>query len=187
MKMPFLLLLILGVTLSCKAQEDDAPASDINVHHFTMTTIDGEEQPLNHYEGEVLLLVNVASKCGYTPQYTGLQELFTRYAERGFRVLAFPANNFGAQEPGSNEEIKEFCSTTYNVTFDMFSKISVKGDDMHPLYRWLTKESGFNGDIKWNFTKFLVDRDGNVVARFETRVNPLDDAVTGKIEELLAQ
>lgn len=187
MKTFLLLLLIIGVTTACRAQDDDAPASDMNVHHFTMTTIDGEEKALNHYEGEVLLIVNVASKCGYTPQYKGMQELFTRYAERGFRVLAFPANNFGAQEPGSNEEIKEFCSTTYNVTFDMFAKISVKGDDMHPLYRWLTKESGFNGDIKWNFTKFLVDRDGNVVARFETKVNPLDDAVTGKIEEVLAQ
>ena len=158
-----------------------------NVHSFTMTTIDGEAQQLNQYEGEVLLLVNTASKCGYTPQYKGLQELSEKFAGKKFRVLAFPANNFGAQEPGSNEEIKEFCSSTYGVTFDLFAKISVKGDDMHPLYEYLTKQSEFKGDIRWNFTKFLVDRDGNVIARFETKVDPLDPAVLAKIETAIAQ
>ncbi len=179
------MLVLLPSVLS--AQDDDAPASSVNVHNFTMTTIDGEERPLNQYEGEILLIVNTASECGYTPQYKGLQELYTRYADRGFRVLAFPANNFGAQEPGSNEEIKEFCSTTYNVTFDLFAKISVKGEDIHPLFRYLTKESEFKGDIRWNFTKFLVNGDGNVIARFETKVDPLSDAVTSKIEEALTR
>ncbi len=187
MKTLLMAAILLAFASPVLSQDADEPVMPMNVHHFTVTTIDGGEQPLNQYEGKVLLLVNTASKCGYTPQYKSLQELATLYAEKGLRVLAFPANNFGAQEPGSNEEIKEFCSSTYGVTFDMFSKISVKGDDIHPLYEYLTKESDFKGDIKWNFTKFLIDRDGNVIARFETRVDPLDSIVTTRIEEALRQ
>lgn len=155
------------------------------VHAFTMKTIDGEDVSLSDYAGDVLLLVNTASKCGFTPQYASLEELYGRYRDRGLRILAFPANNFGAQEPGTNEEIKEFCTSTYNVTFDLFEKISVKGEDIHPLYAWLTKDSPFPGEIRWNFTKFLVDAKGQVVARFETKTDPLADPVIEQIEGLL--
>jgi glutathione peroxidase len=172
--------------VACAQQYENAGEMK-NVHHFSVATIDGVQKALAEYEGQVLLLVNTASKCGFTPQYKGLQELYTRYADRGFRILAFPANDFGAQEPGSNEEIKEFCEMNFGVTFDMFSKISVKGSDMHPLYAWLTQESEFKGDIRWNFTKFLVDGDGKVIARYETRVDPLDAAVTEKLEAALPQ
>ncbi len=155
------------------------------VYTYTLRNIDGEDVRLSDYAGKVLLLVNTASKCGYTPQYAPLEELYQRYKEQGLRVLAFPANNFGAQEPGSNAEIKEFCSTTYGVTFDLFEKISVRGEDIHPLYRYLTTETGVPGDIRWNFTKFLVDRKGNVVARFETKVDPLSEDVIAEIERQL--
>jgi glutathione peroxidase len=155
------------------------------VHTFTLKSIDGEDVRLSDFKGNLLLLVNTASKCGYTPQYAPLEELKQRYRDRGLRVLAFPANNFGAQEPGSNVEIKEFCTSTYGITFDLFEKISVKGEDIHPLYRFLTTESGFPGEIRWNFTKFLVDREGNVVARFETKVDPLSEEVISEIEKCL--
>src|ERR1019366_3146657 len=116
--------------------------------------------PLSAYQGKVVLIVNVASRCGFTPQYAGLEALYEKYKDRGFVILGFPANNFGGQEPGTNEEIKTFCSTKYNVTFPMYSKISVKGDDMAPLYQFLTDATG--SEIQWNFTKFLVDKDGKV-------------------------
>lgn len=176
-----LLLLAMGV----RAQEHVAAAG--NVHTFTVTTIDGSEMQLSEYEGKVLLIVNTASKCGFTPQYEGLQALYEKYHDAGLRILAFPANNFGGQEPGSNEEIKEFCSSTYGVGFDLFAKISVKGEDMHPLYHYLTKESAYKGSVKWNFTKFLVNGDGEVVARFDTRVDPLDQQVLTAIEGALGQ
>ncbi|MDT8323286.1 MAG: glutathione peroxidase [Bacteroidota bacterium] len=152
-----------------------------------MTTIDGEEKALADYAGEVMLIVNTASKCGFTPQYEGLEKLHRTYADRGLRILAFPANNFGAQEPGTDAQIKEFCSSTYDVTFDLFSKISVTGEEMHPLYAYLTQKSGFGDEIKWNFTKFLVDRNGAVVARFNTRVDPLDEKVIAAVEKALGE
>lgn len=176
-----LALLLTASSVALRAQGQDAAG----VHAFTMATIDGEEVALSDYAGNVLLIVNTASKCGFTPQYESLEELYRRYSERGLRILAFPANNFGAQEPGTNEQIKEFCTTNYDVTFDLFSKISVKGEDMHPLYAFLTKESPFPGDIRWNFTKFLVDAKGQVVARFETKTDPLADPVVEKIEGML--
>lgn len=157
-----------------------------SVLDFTLPTIAGADKRLADYRGQVLLVVNVASKCGYTPQYAPLEKLFETYRDRGLRILAFPANNFGAQEPGSNAEIQQFCESTYGVKFDLFSKISVKGEDIHPLYRWLTTASPFPGEITWNFNKFLVDRGGRVVARFPSKVDPLDPALTAKIEELLA-
>jgi len=154
----------------------------------TATTIDGDTVSLGQYRGSVLLIVNVASRCGNTPQYEGLQTLYETYRDRGFRVLGFPANNFGGQEPGSDEEIKEFCTTTYAVTFDMFSKLSVAGDDQHPLYRFLTSEKenpGFGGKITWNFEKFLIGRDGTVVARFSPKTTPLSPEVVSAVEAAL--
>lgn len=153
---------------------------------FTMETIDGAKKALADYKGEVLLIVNTASRCGYTKQYKTLEQLHETYKGKGLRVLAFPANNFGAQEPGTNAEIKDFCETTFGVSFDMFAKISVKGDDMHPLYRYLTTQAGFNGDIKWNFNKFVVDRTGRVVARFDSNVDPMSATMTELVEKLVA-
>ncbi|MBE0645802.1 MAG: glutathione peroxidase [Bacteroidetes bacterium] len=177
-------LLLLCATVIVSAQEKSTDRSK-GVYDFTLNNIDGKETPLSDYSGKVLLIVNTASKCGYTPQYAPLEKLYRRFHDKGLRILAFPANNFGGQEPGSNAEIKEFCSSNYAVTFDLFEKISVKGEDIHPLYRYLTTETDFPGDIRWNFTKFLVDREGKVVARFETKVDPLEGNVISQIEELL--
>src|SRR5690349_21438255 len=141
-----------------------------SVYDFTMKTIDGEAAPLSAYKGKVVLLVNVASKFGYTPQYAGLEKLYEKYKDRGFVIIGVPANNFGSQEPGTNEEIKTFCTRNYNVSFPMMSKVSVKGDDIVPLYGYLTENTG--GDVKWNFTKFLVDKNGKIVNRFESKVTP---------------
>jgi glutathione peroxidase len=156
---------------------------------FKVRDIDGKDVKLDKYKGNVLLIVNVASKCGYTPQYEGLQSTYAKYKDKGFYVLGFPANNFGAQEPGTETEIKEFCTSKYHVTFPMFAKISVKGDDQAPLYKFLTSKDtnpDFAGDITWNFNKFLVDRKGNVVARFSSKDTPESDAVTSAIEKYLA-
>ncbi len=160
-----------------------------NVYDFTLPSIDGKPMPLADFKGKVILVVNVASKCGYTPQYTALEALYEKYKDQGFVIVGFPANNFGAQEPGTNAEIKTFCSRTYNVTFPMYSKISVKGDDQAPLYKYLTKDTPapISGDIKWNFTKFLVDRNGKVVQRFESAVTPDSPEVTSAVEKLLKQ
>jgi len=153
-----------------------------SVHEFTLNSIDGKPAPLSAYQGKVVLIVNVASRCGFTPQYAGLEALYEKYKDRGFTILGFPANNFGGQEPGTNEEIKTFCTTKYNVTFPMYSKISVKGDDKAPLYQFLTATGG---EIQWNFTKFLVDKDGKVVARFEPKVTPDSPDVASAIEKAL--
>ncbi len=159
-----------------------------SVLDFTMEDIDGQEVSLGDYRGKALLIVNVASRCGYTPQYEGLQALYAKYRDQGLVVLGFPANNFLGQEPGTNEEIKSFCSTKYGVTFPMFAKISVKGDDIHPLYRFLTGKDtnpGFAGEISWNFNKFLVGRDGKIVARFESSDAPQSAKVVQVIESAL--
>lgn len=153
-----------------------------------MKDIDGKDVKLGKYKGDVLLVVNTASKCGYTPQYEGLEATYQKYKGRGFYVLGFPANNFGGQEPGTETEIKEFCTTKYKVTFPMFAKISVKGTDQDPLYAYLTskeKNPDFAGDITWNFNKFLIDRDGKVVARFSSKDKPEGEAVTKAIEKYL--
>ena len=155
-----------------------------SVHDFTLTSIDGKAVPLSSYKGKVVLLVNVASKCGYTPQYTGLQSLYTKYKDKGLVVVGVPANNFGGQEPGTNEEIQTFCSRNYNVTFPMMSKVSVKGEDKTPLYGYLTENTG--GDVKWNFTKFLVDKNGKIVSRFESKVTPESPELTSAVEKALA-
>jgi glutathione peroxidase len=145
-------------------------------YDFTATTIDGEEQPLSAYEGKVLLVVNTASKCGFTPQYEGLEKLHREFADAGLTVLGFPCDQFGHQEPGDEAEIKQFCSLTYDVTFPMFAKIDVNGDETHPLYEWLKSEQRgvLGGRIKWNFTKFLVDRSGRPVKRFAPNAAPED-------------
>jgi len=157
------------------------------LYSFTLNSIDGKPAPLAEYKGKVILLVNVASQCGYTPQYSALESIYEKYKDRGFVILGFPANNFGAQEPGSNEEIKTFCSRKYSVTFPMYAKISVKGSDQAPLYAYMTKEtgSGIAGDINWNFTKFLVDRNGKVVQRFEPAITPDSKEITTAIETQL--
>src|ERR1700682_6403523 len=159
-----------------------------SVYDFTLPSIDGKAAPLSAYKGKTLLLGHVASKCGFTPQYTGLEALYEKYKDKGLVVIGFPANNFGSQEPGSNEEIKTFCSRTFNVTFPMYSKISVKGDDKAPLYQYLTDSSAnptTGGEIRWNFTKFLVGRDGKVLARFEPKVHPASPDVAAAIEKAL--
>lgn len=159
-----------------------------SVYEFATKDIDGKDVKLDAYKGKVLMIVNTASKCGYTPQYEGLQALYSKYQDRGFVVLGFPANNFLGQEPGTEKEIKEFCALKYNVTFPMFSKISVKGTDQHPFYTFLTnKESdpGFDGDISWNFEKFVTDRNGKVIARFGPKTKPDDAKVVETIETAL--
>jgi glutathione peroxidase len=142
---------------------------------------------LRQFEGKTLLLVNTASFCGNTPQYADLQAMYDRYHDQGFEILAFPANNFGRQEPGSNEEIKSFCYTKYSLTFPLFSKISVKGGDKHPLYQYLTEQSPFPGEVEWNFQKYLVDRTGNVVARYHHRTKPLAEEIVRDVERTLAK
>lgn len=159
-----------------------------NVHDFTATTIDGEEKKLADYAGKTLLVVNVASQCGLTPQYRGLEELHRKYKGRGFAVLGFPCNQFAGQEPGSDEEIRTFCETRFGVTFPMFSKIDVNGEERHPLYAYLTEQStqpDGPGDIKWNFAKFIVDKRGEVVGRFDPAVEPTAKELTTAIEEAL--
>ena len=158
------------------------------VYDYSVKTIDGSAETLKTYQGKAVLIVNVASKCGYTPQYAGLQKLYSKYKDRGLVILGFPANNFGGQEPGTNAEIKTFCSRTYNVTFPMFSKISVKGDDKAPLYKFLTEQSASStthGEIQWNFTKFLIARDGKVLGRFEPDVTPDSSELDAAIEAAL--
>ena len=170
---------------------NSAPTAELktkSILEFKMKDIDGNDVKLKKYKGNVLLVVNTASKCGYTPQYEGLEAIYAKYKSQGFYVLGFPANNFGAQEPGTAAEIKEFCTSKYKVTFPMFAKISVKGDDQDPLYKFLTdKETNpeFAGDITWNFNKFLIDKNGKIVARFSSKETPESEAVTLAIEKYL--
>jgi glutathione peroxidase len=157
---------------------------------FTVTTIDGQAADLADYKGKVVLIVNVASKCGFTPQYAALESLYEKYKDKGFVIVGVPANNFMSQEPGTNAEIKTFCTNKYNVTFPMMSKVSVKGDGKDPLYTFLTgkdTDPQFGGDIKWNFTKFLFDRTGKPVARFEPATTPDSPEVTAAVEAALAK
>jgi glutathione peroxidase len=167
-----------------------AAAQAHSIYDFTMKSIDGQPVRLKTYNGKVVLLVNVASKCGFTPQYAGLESLYEKYKDRGFVIVGVPANNFAQQEPGTNEEIKTFCSRKYNVSFPMMSKVSVLGEDETPLYRFLTDKSAnpqIGGDIKWNFTKFLFDRNGKPVARFEPAVTPDSPEVQAAIESALGK
>ena len=174
--------------VKAKDSKTDGKGTAKSVYDFTLKNAKGQDVKLSDYRGQVVMLVNVASKCGYTPQYEGLQKIYERYKDQGFTILGFPANNFGAQEPGTDEEIQQFCRINYGVTFPVFSKISVKGDDKHPLYKYLTeKETNpqFAGEIKWNFNKFLVSKDGKIIARFESADKPEDAKVTQAIESAL--
>ncbi len=180
----------------------------MSFYDYSYTSIEGKEVPMSDYRGKAVLIVNTASKCGFTPQYKGLEELYKQYGERGFTIIGFPCNQFGGQEPGAETEIEEFCSLRYGVTFPLSRKVDVRGDDCIPLYRYLTEQKGFTGfgkgikaksmevmlkgmykkeyadnQIKWNFTKFLIDRDGNVVARFEPTIEPRD--IAADIEKVL--
>jgi len=158
------------------------------IYDAPVRALDGGPADLSDYEGKALLIVNVASQCGLTPQYAGLQQLHEQYGDRGFAVLGFPCNQFGAQEPGTSDEIKTFCETNYGVTFPMFSKVEVNGEGRHALYDQLTAvedSEGQAGDIQWNFEKFLVAPDGQIVARFRPMVTPEDPALVGAIEEQL--
>ncbi len=163
-------------------------SSAASLYDFTPNSIDGKPTPLSSFKGKVMLIVNVASKCGYTPQYAGLESLYERHKDEGFVIVGFPANNFMSQEPGTNAEIKTFCKAKYDVRFPVMSKISVSGDDKAPLYQFLTSKQEnpkTGGEIQWNFTKFLVDRSGNVVARFEPAVTPEDPALTSAVAAAL--
>ncbi len=175
-----------GMNGDRKAQTWDKANSVLD---FVMKDIEGKEVDLGRYKGDVLLIVNVASRCGYTPQYQQLQELFDKYRGHGLRVLAFPSNDFGGQEPADNEKIREFCKTRFGVTFDLFAKVPVKGENATELYKFLTAESktgAHAGDIRWNFTKFLVNRKGEVIARFESKVKPDAPQVITAVEAALA-
>ncbi|MFL6274527.1 MAG: glutathione peroxidase [Blastocatellia bacterium] len=180
---------VLTVVALSRANDKTETATVANsIYDFSLKNIDGKETSLADYRGKVVLVVNVASRCGFTPQYEGLEKVYLKYKDRGLVILGFPANNFGGQEPGSNEEIKSFCSLKYNVTFPMFTKISVKGDDIHPLYKYLTDKQSdpqFGGDVKWNFNKFLIGRDGKIIGRFEPAVKPESPEVAQAIEQAL--
>ena len=179
MKKLFVLLALLGTTLM---------AAEKTVYDFTLNSIEGQATPLASFKGKLVLLVNVASRCGFTPQYAGLEALYEKYKDRGFVIVGIPANNFGAQEPGSNQEIKTFCTSKYHVTFPMMAKVSVKGSDITPLYAFLTDKAvnpKTGGDIGWNFTKFLIGPDGKVIARFDSEVEPDSKDLTSTIEKAL--
>lgn len=168
--------ILLGVTIAMSAIAADS------AHEFTMNDISGKATPLKSFAGKAVLFVNVASQCGYTPQYKGLEALYRKYKDQGLVIVGVPANNFGSQEPGSNEEIATFCKRTYDVTFPMMAKVEVKGANMTPLYSYLTQKGG---EVKWNFTKFLVGKDGKIVERFEPGVSPEDAQLVTAIEKAL--
>ncbi|MGP0591618.1 glutathione peroxidase [Nitrospira sp. T9] len=161
----------------------DKTASQI--YDFTMEDIENKPRSLNEFKGQVIMIVNTASFCGNTPQYAGLQTLYERYRDQGFTILAFPANDFGKQEPGDNKEIAEFCYTKYSLEFPLFSKITVIGEQKHPLYRYLTEDTNFKGEITWNFQKFLINRKGTVIARYDPRQKPLSSEIVKDIENTL--
>lgn len=174
--------MIFSFLFGSSAQAD----SSQSVHDFKANLIQGSEKNLSDYKGKVLLIVNTASGCGFTPQYAALQSLYEKYREQGFEILAFPSNDFGGQEPASNEEIQKFCDLRFKVKFPLFEKVAVKGDQAHPLFQYLTKESARKGSIKWNFSKFLIDQNGQVVDRFASTTDPLSDKVTRSIASLLS-
>jgi glutathione peroxidase len=157
----------------------------MTIYDFTVKTIDDQDKSLSDYKGKVLLIVNTASRCGFTPQYQGLEEIYQQFKDKGFEILAFPSNDFMGQEPGTNSEIKNFCSLKYKVTFPLFAKTSVKGSKMSALYEYLTTQSGFNGEISWNFNKFLVDQQGKVIARYGSPTSPTSKEVVDQINKLL--
>lgn len=184
MRLVSLFVMALMAAPQTKPQEKPKVADALN---FTMESLDGKPVNLSKYQGNVVLIVNVASECGYTPQYEGLQALHKKYAGRGLRILGFPSNDFGAQEPGTNSEIADFCQRNYGVEFDMFSKITVLGRGQASLYKTLTSTPGFSGNVEWNFEKFLLNRDGKVIGRYKSPVEPLSPEMTRAIEAALGK
>ena len=184
--MKLISMLVLALIAAPQTKTTEKPKVS-DVLNYTMNSLDGKPVNLAKYQGNVVLMVNVASECGYTPQYEGLQTLHKKYAARGLRVLGFPSNDFGSQEPGSNGEIQEFCKKNYGVEFDMFSKIKVLGNDKAPLYKALTSTPKFSGDVSWNFEKFLIGRDGQVIGRYKSPVEPLSAELTTAIEAALGK
>ncbi len=189
-------LLCLVIFISCgKTEKNNLTAKptsnskqmDKNVYGIKVKDIDGKDVDLSEYKGKVLMIVNVASKCGNTPQYESLEKLYSSYKSKGFEILAFPCNDFGGQEPGTNEEIKQFCTSTYNVDFRLFDKVKVLGDDKSKLYEKLTTTAEPAGDVKWNFEKFIIDKNGNIVKRVGSKVNPMTEDVVKTIEEELSK
>ena len=178
--------IILTVFLSALMAFFTNPVNE-SIYEFPVTDIDGNEMSLEKYKGKVILIVNVASKCGYTPQYEGLQKIYEEYKDDGLVILGFPANNFNGQEPGTEEDIKQFCTLNYGVTFPMSSKVSVKGEDQDPLFSYLTSlpNEDFEGEINWNFEKFLIDKEGNLTRRFRSKVKPESEELTSAIKSLL--
>lgn len=186
-----IMITLFGISLfgsKNRAQDltEDQILDSSSVYKYSVLNIEEQEVKLSKYEGKVLLIVNVASKCGFTPQYEGLEKIYQQYKNDGFEILAFPCNDFGKQEPGTNEEIKNFCSINYDVTFELFDKIKVKGDDKEPLYKMLTDNpiTGKSG-IMWNFEKFLIDRNGKIIKRFRSKTKPESEKIKSSIEELL--
>jgi glutathione peroxidase len=182
------LLFILSVVTLFSAVSFGEETKMKSIYDFKVADIEGNDVNLSDYKGKVLLIVNVASKCGFTPQYKGLQKIYGDYKDKGFEILAFPSNDFMGQEPGTNEQIKSFCQLNYNVGFPLFSKISVKGKDIHPLYKFLTEKNTnpkFAGAITWNFNKFLIDRNGNIINRFDSKAEPQNPEIIKAIEDAL--
>ena len=184
---PTALPALLALAFLAASVSDAGAANPRSVYDFKARANGGKDVPLSQYKGKVLLIVNTASRCGFTPQYEDLEAVYEQYRAKGFEVLAFPANNFMNQEPGNDEEIAKFCQLKYDTTFPLFSKVSVKGKDIHPLYAYLTTQTPFPGDIQWNFNKFLVGPDGRVAARFDSKVKPSSPEVKAAIEKLLAK
>lgn len=183
-----LILLLTGITGWPQTSQPSSVDNTISIYNFPADTIDGKTIKLKTYKGKVLLIVNTASQCGYTPQYKPLTELYGKYKDKGLEILGFPANDFGKQEPGGNDEIKQFCSVKFAVQFPMFSKISVVGKEQHPLFQYLTSQDNpdFKGDIKWNFEKFLIGRDGKLLHRYRSNITPLSEELVKAVETALA-
>lgn len=184
MKASMLLIIILWSAVFCGVACAEGSFFDLSA-----TSIDGKSTPLSAYKGNVLLVVNTASNCGFTPQYEGLEKLYRKYKERGFTVMGFPSNDFLGQEPGTNDEVKQFCESKYDVTFPLFSKDKVTGKAKQPVYQYLTEKSGekYQGEVLWNFEKFLVDRQGQIQGRFRSPVKPESETIVQQIETLLAK
>ena len=190
MKWIFCLFIGLGCVVSTVTSAKGGKIMATNIYDIAVKDIDGRDTTLAAYRGKVMLIVNVASRCGFTGQYDGLQKLYEQHKDSGFVILGFPANNFLGQEPGADPEIKKFCTLTYGVTFPMFAKISVKGDDKHPLYKFLTEKAtnpGFDGEISWNFNKFLISKNGTVLARFGSRTKPESPEITEAIQKAIKE
>lgn len=196
----FLLLPVLILLCSCKAQTNNTAENKTkinsttqtkmenkNIYDITVKDMDGKDVKLSDYKGKVLLIVNVASQCGYTPQYEGLEKLYQQYKAKGFEILGFPCNDFGGQEPGTNEEIKQFCESKYNVTFKLFDKVKVLGDDRSVLYSRLINNAPETGDVGWNFEKFLIDKNGNIAGRFKSKVKPESEELISAINTEIAK